>query len=76
MFLFWSDVFLFHFFQAPNFEVRANATLLLLEAFPIHDPDQNNKHIDEIIQKQLDIAMVRTFFFFFFKAAQLLLNKT
>ncbi|TKS87656.1 G2 Chromosome-associated protein [Collichthys lucidus] len=43
--------------SAPNFEVRANAALLLLEAFPIHDPDQNNKHIDEIIQKQLDIAM-------------------
>lgn len=46
--------------QAPNFEVRANATLLFTEAFPVHDPDQNNKNIDEDIQKQLDTAMVRT----------------
>ncbi|XP_067341992.1 condensin-2 complex subunit G2 [Channa argus] len=43
--------------SAPNFEVRANATLLFTEAFPIHDPDQNNKNVDEDIQKQLDIAM-------------------
>lgn len=42
--------------------MRANATLLFTEAFPVHDPDQNNKNIDEAIQKQLDTAMVgRTF---------------
>uniref|UniRef100_A0A3P8TEB1 Non-SMC condensin II complex, subunit G2 n=1 Tax=Amphiprion percula TaxID=161767 RepID=A0A3P8TEB1_AMPPE len=40
--------------SAPNFEVRANATLLFTEAFPIHDPDQSNENIDENIQKQLD----------------------
>lgn len=55
------NVFLLHFPQAPNFEVRANATLLFTEAFPIHDPDQTNKDIDETIQKQLDTVMVRTF---------------
>ncbi|XP_070842311.1 condensin-2 complex subunit G2 isoform X1 [Chaetodon trifascialis] len=43
--------------SAPNFEVRANATFLFTEAFPVHDPDQNNKNIDEAIQKQLDTAM-------------------
>lgn len=39
--------------------MRANATLLFTEAFPIHDPDQSNQNIDETIQKQLDAAMVR-----------------
>ncbi|XP_034562667.1 condensin-2 complex subunit G2 isoform X2 [Notolabrus celidotus] len=43
--------------SAPNFEVRANATLLFTEAFPIHNPEQNNKNIDETIQKQLDTTM-------------------
>ncbi|XP_039983579.1 condensin-2 complex subunit G2 isoform X2 [Xiphias gladius] len=42
---------------APNFEVRANATLLFGEAFPVLDPDENNENIDETIQKQLDTAM-------------------
>ncbi|XP_041669666.1 condensin-2 complex subunit G2 isoform X1 [Cheilinus undulatus] len=43
--------------SAPNFEVRANATLLFAEAFPIHDPDQSCTNIDETIQKQLDTGM-------------------
>ncbi|KAM9839257.1 condensin-2 complex subunit G2 [Aulostomus maculatus] len=43
--------------NAPNFEVRANATLLLTEAFPIHDPEQNTQNIDATIQKQLDTVM-------------------
>ncbi|XP_068437822.1 condensin-2 complex subunit G2 isoform X2 [Clinocottus analis] len=43
--------------SVPNFEVRANATLLFTEAFPVHDPDQSNQIIDEAIQKQLDMAM-------------------
>lgn len=43
--------------SAPNFEVRANATLLFTEAFPVHDPEQSNKNIDEAIQKQLDTVM-------------------
>uniref|UniRef100_A0A8C9YYH8 Non-SMC condensin II complex, subunit G2 n=1 Tax=Sander lucioperca TaxID=283035 RepID=A0A8C9YYH8_SANLU len=44
--------------SAPNFEVRANATLLFTEAFPVHDPEQNNKNIDEVIQKQLDTGLL------------------
>ncbi|KAM6900149.1 condensin-2 complex subunit G2 [Xenentodon cancila] len=43
--------------SAPNFEVRANATLIFTEAFPVHDPDQSNENIDMNIQKQLDTAM-------------------
>ncbi|KAM4533926.1 condensin-2 complex subunit G2 isoform 1-T2 [Odontesthes bonariensis] len=43
--------------NVPNFEVRANATLLFTEAFPVHDPDQNNENTDMNIQKQLDTAM-------------------
>ncbi|XP_038829155.1 condensin-2 complex subunit G2-like isoform X2 [Salvelinus namaycush] len=40
--------------QAANSEVRANATLLFTEAFPIHNPSQNSEKMDETIQKQLD----------------------
>ncbi|KAM8823717.1 condensin-2 complex subunit G2 [Spinachia spinachia] len=43
--------------SVPNFEVRANATLLFTEAFPVHDPEQKTQNIDEAIQKQLDTAM-------------------
>ncbi|XP_041823460.1 condensin-2 complex subunit G2 [Melanotaenia boesemani] len=43
--------------SAPNFEVRANATLIFTDAFPVHDPDQNTKNIDMNIQKQLDTLM-------------------
>uniref|UniRef100_A0A665X4M4 Non-SMC condensin II complex, subunit G2 n=1 Tax=Echeneis naucrates TaxID=173247 RepID=A0A665X4M4_ECHNA len=44
--------------NAPNFEVRANATLLFTEAFPIIDPDQSNENIDNNIQKQLDTVLL------------------
>uniref|UniRef100_A0A8C7RID1 Non-SMC condensin II complex, subunit G2 n=1 Tax=Oncorhynchus mykiss TaxID=8022 RepID=A0A8C7RID1_ONCMY len=40
--------------SAANSEVRANATLLFTEAFPIHDPSQSSEKMDETIQKQLD----------------------
>ncbi|XP_071768198.2 condensin-2 complex subunit G2 [Centroberyx gerrardi] len=43
--------------SAPNFEVRANATLLFTEAFAVHDPSQSSENIDETIQKQLDTLM-------------------
>ncbi|KAJ0059729.1 hypothetical protein NL108_011219, partial [Boleophthalmus pectinirostris] len=42
--------------NAPNSEVRANATLIFTEAFPIHDPD-DVKNVDTVVQKQLDAAM-------------------
>ncbi|XP_030635008.1 condensin-2 complex subunit G2 [Chanos chanos] len=40
--------------KAANAEVRANATLLLSEAFPLHDPSMSSDKIDEAVQKQLD----------------------
>uniref|UniRef100_A0A673AVQ8 Non-SMC condensin II complex, subunit G2 n=1 Tax=Sphaeramia orbicularis TaxID=375764 RepID=A0A673AVQ8_9TELE len=44
--------------SVPNYEVRANATLIFTEAFPVHDPDMNNEGIDKAIQKQLDIGLL------------------
>ncbi|KAJ4918338.1 hypothetical protein JOQ06_027984 [Pogonophryne albipinna] len=44
--------------SAPNFEVRANATLLFTEAFPVLDMENGNKSTDEATQKQLDTVMV------------------
>uniref|UniRef100_A0A3Q0SAQ6 Non-SMC condensin II complex, subunit G2 n=1 Tax=Amphilophus citrinellus TaxID=61819 RepID=A0A3Q0SAQ6_AMPCI len=49
--------------NAPNFEVRANATLLFTEAFPVHDPDQSNEKIDENIQKQVENLVFVSHFF-------------
>ncbi|KAJ4920329.1 hypothetical protein JOQ06_027979 [Pogonophryne albipinna] len=43
--------------SAPNFEVRANATLLFTEAFPVLDMENGNKSTDEATQKQLDTVM-------------------
>ncbi|XP_029955614.1 condensin-2 complex subunit G2 isoform X2 [Salarias fasciatus] len=43
--------------SAPNFEVRANATLLFTDAFPIHNPEQSNEEMEANIQIQLDTAM-------------------
>lgn len=39
--------------------MRANATLLFCEAFPIHDPNLGSQAIETAIQKQLDTAMVK-----------------
>uniref|UniRef100_A0A3P8N6D9 Non-SMC condensin II complex, subunit G2 n=1 Tax=Astatotilapia calliptera TaxID=8154 RepID=A0A3P8N6D9_ASTCA len=44
--------------SAPNFEVRANSTLLFTEAFPFYDPSESNEKIDENIQKQLDTNLL------------------
>ncbi|XP_056604998.1 condensin-2 complex subunit G2 isoform X1 [Triplophysa dalaica] len=41
--------------KATNAEVRANATLLFTEAFPIHDPSMNSEMVDQAVQKQLDL---------------------
>uniref|UniRef100_A0A673Y3I7 Non-SMC condensin II complex, subunit G2 n=1 Tax=Salmo trutta TaxID=8032 RepID=A0A673Y3I7_SALTR len=43
--------------SAANSEVRANATLLFTEAFPIHNPSQSSEKMDETIQKQLDMLV-------------------
>lgn len=47
-----------HFKQATNAEVRANATLLFTEAFPIHDPSMSSEMVDQAVQKQLDLLFV------------------
>lgn len=44
--------------QAVNAEVRANATLLFTEAFPVHDPSMSSDRVDELVQKQLDTLFV------------------
>ncbi|XP_061522530.1 condensin-2 complex subunit G2 [Phycodurus eques] len=49
---------LWKYLNVPNFEVRANATLLFTDAFPILDPDQEIEHA---LQKQLDTLMVLLF---------------
>ncbi|XP_056318859.1 condensin-2 complex subunit G2 [Danio aesculapii] len=41
--------------KATNAEVRANATLLFTEAFPIHDPNMSSEMVDQAVQKQLDL---------------------
>lgn len=46
------------FQQATNAEVRANATLLFTEAFPIHDPSMSSEMVDQAVQKQLDLLFV------------------
>ncbi|XP_053338290.1 condensin-2 complex subunit G2 [Clarias gariepinus] len=40
--------------KAVNAEVRANATLLFTEAFPVHDPSMSSDRVDEMVQRQLD----------------------
>ncbi|XP_063063162.1 condensin-2 complex subunit G2 [Engraulis encrasicolus] len=40
--------------KVPNGEVRANATLLFAEAFPLNDPDMDVAAADEALQRQLD----------------------
>ncbi|XP_061661845.1 condensin-2 complex subunit G2 [Syngnathoides biaculeatus] len=44
--------------NVPNFEVRANATVLFTDAFPILDP---NQEIELALQKQLDMVMALLF---------------
>ncbi|KAL1006796.1 hypothetical protein UPYG_G00077220 [Umbra pygmaea] len=44
--------------SAANAEVRANATLLFTEAFPIHDPSQSSEKMDQTIQKQFNALML------------------
>nr|XP_033787484.1 condensin-2 complex subunit G2 isoform X1 [Geotrypetes seraphini]XP_033787486.1 condensin-2 complex subunit G2 isoform X1 [Geotrypetes seraphini]XP_033787487.1 condensin-2 complex subunit G2 isoform X1 [Geotrypetes seraphini] len=40
--------------KARNSQVRSNAALLFVEAFPIRDPHLNNEEMDNEIQKQFD----------------------
>ena len=38
--------------------VRANATALLTDTFPLQNPDAGNEEIDALLQKQFDILKV------------------
>lgn len=38
--------------------VRANAAALLIDAFPLQNPDANNEEVDNLLQKQFDILQV------------------
>lgn len=40
--------------QARNSEVRSNAALLFIEAFPIHDPNFSAVEMESEIQKQFE----------------------
>ncbi|XP_064397126.1 condensin-2 complex subunit G2-like isoform X2 [Halichondria panicea] len=46
--------FLWRSLKVANPEVRANACTLLLDAFPLQDPDSTREEIDGVMQKQFD----------------------
>ncbi len=50
--------FLWRSLKVANPEVRANACTLLLDAFPLQDPDCTREEIDEVMQKQFDAMKV------------------
>ena len=45
--------------QAANHQVRANAVALLMDAFPLQNPDSTNEEIDALLQQQFDILQVK-----------------
>lgn len=50
--------FLWRSLKVAHPHVRANAASLLLDAFPLHDPDSSREQTDQVMQKQFDIMMV------------------
>ncbi|XP_048579547.1 condensin-2 complex subunit G2 isoform X2 [Nematostella vectensis] len=42
-------------FKVANPLVRANAAAILVDAFPLQNPDANNEEIDALLQKQFDL---------------------
>ena len=48
------------FRQAANPQVRANATGLLMDVFPLQNPDAGNEEVDALLQKQFDIFEVKS----------------
>ena len=50
--------FLWRSLKVANPEVRANACTLLLDAFPLQDPDSTREEIDGVMQKQFDGMIV------------------
>ena len=53
--------FLWRSLKVAHPHVRANAASLLLDAFPLQDPDSTRDQIDVVLQKQFDLMMVSFF---------------
>lgn len=45
--------------QVPNTDVRTNSASLLLDAFPLQNPDSTAEEVDLMLQKQFDLMQVR-----------------
>ena len=41
-----------------NVDVRANAASLLIDAFPLQNPESTREENDELIQKQITVLLV------------------
>ncbi|XP_078339811.1 condensin-2 complex subunit G2-like isoform X1 [Crassostrea virginica] len=52
------EPFLWRSLKVANPEVRANATWVLVDAFPLLDPDFNTEEKDTLLQKQFDLLLM------------------
>ena len=50
--------FLWHSLKVAHSHVRANAAFLLLDTFPLQDPDATREQTNDVLQKQFDAMMV------------------
>ncbi len=50
--------FLWRSLKVAQSHVRANAASLLLDAFPLQDPNQTREQTDSLLQKQFDLMTV------------------
>ena len=51
--------FLWRSLKVANSHVRANAASLMLDAFPLYNPEYNKEEVDEAMQQQFDVMRVR-----------------
>lgn len=52
--------FLWRSLKVANPNVRANATTLMLDVFPLYDPDFTRECVNDEMQKQFDLMKVNT----------------
>ena len=52
-------MFPLYLYQVANASVRANAAALLVDTFPLQDPESNKEDSDALTQKQFDILQVK-----------------
>ena len=50
--------FLWCYLKVAHPHVRANAVFLLLDAFPLQDPDATREQTNDVLQKQFDAMTV------------------